>query len=292
VDVIRLAADARAWCEDARVTHGDDPIAVGLVPTMGALHEGHASLLRRARDERAAVVMTLFVNPLQFHDAADLAAYPRDEGRDMSAARELGVDVVFAPPVEEMYPAHEPEVTIDPGPLGERLEGAARPGHFRGVATVVARLFNVAGPCAAYFGEKDAQQLAVLRAMVRDLGSPVVLVPCPTVREPDGLALSSRNARLTAGQREAAGCLFLALSEAAERARSGERDAAVLVAAMAKEIGATPHADLDYAAVVDDDRFEPLATLEPTRSARALVAASFGSTRLIDNLLLPAPASA
>ena len=260
---------------------------VGFVPTMGAFHEGHLSLIRRAKAERDFVVVSIFVNPLQFGDPADLAAYPRDEERDLEQARELGVDVVFAPPVEEMYPAGEPEATVDPGPVGQRLEGASRPGHFRGVATVLAKLFHAVGPSAAYFGEKDAQQLAVVRRVVGDLSFPIEVVACPTVREPDGLAMSSRNARLSPEQREAAGCLFLALSEAAELARSGERDAAPLVAAMAREIGATPQARLDYAAVVDDDTFEELRTVDPP--ARAVVAARFGDVRLIDNLLLPTP---
>jgi pantoate--beta-alanine ligase len=176
-------------------------------------------------------------------------------------------------------------VTVDPGPLGERLEGAARPGHFRGVATVVAKLFSVVGPSTAYFGEKDGQQLAMVRRMVRDLSLPIEVVGCPTVREPDGLATSSRNAFLSPEQREAAGCLFLALSEAAEMARGGERDAATLVAAMAREVGATPEARIDYAAVVDEETFEEVGTI--AGPARALVAARFGETRLIDNLLLP-----
>jgi pantoate--beta-alanine ligase len=254
---------------------------------MGAFHEGHLSLIRRARAERDFVVVSIFVNPLQFGDPADLAAYPRDDERDLERARELSVDVVFAPPVEEMYPAGEPEATVDPGPVGERLEGASRAGHFRGVATVLAKLFHAVGPSAAYFGEKDAQQLAVVRRIVVDLSFPIEVVACPTVREPDGLAMSSRNARLSPEHREAAGCLFLALTEAAELARSGERDAAHLVAAMAREIGATPQARLDYAAVVDDDTFEELRTVDPP--ARAVVAARFGDVRLIDNLLLPTP---
>jgi pantoate--beta-alanine ligase len=252
---------------------------------MGALHAGHRSLVRRAREERDLVVMSLFVNPLQFGDPGDLAAYPRDEDRDVALAAEDGVDVVFAPSVDEMYPGGEPEVAIDPGPLGERLEGAWRPGHFRGVGTVVAKLFHAVGPCSAYFGEKDAQQVALVRRLVRDLSFPVDVVACPTVREADGLAMSSRNARLSRRQREAAGCLFLALSEAAELARSGERDAPRLVAAMAREIGATPQARLEYAAVVDDATFEEVPRIE--RPARALVAARFGEVRLIDNLLLP-----
>jgi len=281
VEVIRAIAMARKACDAARSAGR----TVGFVPTMGAFHDGHVSLMRRARDERDAVVVSIFVNPLQFGPGEDLSRYPRDEQRDLSMAGELGVDVVFAPTVEEMYPAGEPAVSVDPGPLGDRLEGAVRPGHFRGVATVVAKLFEVVGPSTAYFGEKDAQQLAVIRHMVRDLSFPIDVVGCPTVRELDGLAMSSRNAYLSPVQREAAGCLFLALSEAAEMARGGERDAARLVAAMAREIGATPEARIDYAAVVDEERFEEVGTI--SGPARALVAAKFGETRLIDNLLLP-----
>jgi pantoate--beta-alanine ligase len=252
---------------------------------MGAFHEGHRSLMRRAVDERDMTVVSIFVNPLQFGDARDLETYPRDEESDLAAAEREGVDLVFAPSVDEMYPDGEPEVTVDPGPLGERFEGASRPGHFRGVATVVAKLFAVVGPCAAYFGEKDAQQLAVVRRMVRDLSLPVEVRCGPVVREPDGLALSSRNRLLSPEQREAATCLFLALSEAAELARAGERDAGRLVAAMAREIGATPQARIDYVAVVDEDTFEELPAI--AGPARALVAARFGGVRLIDTLLLP-----
>jgi pantoate--beta-alanine ligase len=281
MEMIRPIAMARKVCDAARSAGR----TIGFVPTMGAFHDGHASLMRRARDERDHVVVSIFVNPLQFGPWEDLSRYPRDEDRDLSIAGQLGVNVVFAPSVEEMYPAGPPEVTVDPGPLGDRLEGSARPGHFRGVATVVAKLFDVVGPNTAYFGEKDAQQLAVIRRMVRDLSLPVDVQGCPTVREPDGLATSSRNAYLSPVQREAAGCLFLALSEAAQMARGGERDAATLVAAMAREIGATPEARIDYAAVVDDESFEEVSTI--AGPARALVAARFGETRLIDNLLLP-----
>jgi pantoate--beta-alanine ligase len=281
--VTRKIAEARARCDDARAAGR----RVGLVPTMGALHAGHASLIDRARRETDVVLVSMFVNPLQFGSAADLATYPRDEEADLREAERLGVDVVFAPDVGEMYPGGDPVVNVDPGALGERLEGASRPGHFRGVATVVAKLFDVAGPCRAYFGEKDAQQLAVVRRMVADLDQPVDVVACPTVREADGLALSSRNRLLSPAQREAAGCLFLALAEAAELARGGERDAARLVAAMAREIGGTPQARLDYAAVVDEASFEEVREIRAP--ARALVAASFGSVRLIDNLLLPSP---
>jgi pantoate--beta-alanine ligase len=281
MEVIRDIATARKVCHAARSACR----IVGFVPTMGAFHDGHTSLMRRARDERDHVVVSIFVNPLQFGQGEDLSRYPRDEDRDLSIAGELGLDVVFAPSVEEMYPAWPPEVTVDPGPLGDRLEGAARPGHFRGVATVVAKLFDVVGPSTAYFGEKDAQQLAVIRRLVRDLSLPVEVEGCPTVREPDGLATSSRNVYLSPEQREAAGCLFLALSEAAQMARGGERDTATLVAAMAREIGATPEARIDYATVVDDETFEEVSTIGGP--ARALVAARFAETRLIDNLLLP-----
>jgi pantoate--beta-alanine ligase len=252
---------------------------------MGAFHEGHRSLMARARTENDLAVVSMFVNPAQFDDPNDFDAYPRDEERDLRMIERLGLDLAFVPSTQEMYPSGRPEVTVDPGPLDDVLEGASRPGHFRGVATIVAKLFHAVGLCHAYFGEKDAQQLAVIRRMVRDLGFPVEIVPCPTVREPDGLAMSSRNRRLTSEQREAAGCLFLALAEAAELAKSGERDAARLVAVMAREIGATPQARLDYAVVVDDETFEEVRTTE--RPARALVAASFGEVRLIDNLLLP-----
>jgi pantoate--beta-alanine ligase len=176
-------------------------------------------------------------------------------------------------------------VSVDPGPLGQRLEGASRPGHFRGVATVVAKLLHAINPSHAYFGEKDAQQLAVVRRMAADLSEPVDIVACPTIRGADGLALSSRNGRLTPEEREAAGCLFLALAAAAELSKRGERETGPLVAVMAREIGATPQARLDYATVVDEDTFEDVRVIE--RPARALVAAWFGEVRLIDNLLLP-----
>jgi pantoate--beta-alanine ligase len=281
VEVSRTVLETQAWCEAAR----GNGRRIGFVPTMGAFHGGHRSLMGRARAERDLLVVSIFVNPLQFGDAGDLAAYPRDEPGDLAVAEREGVDLVFAPDAEEMFLGGQPEVAVDPGPLGDRLEGASRPGHFRGVATVVAKLLHTVGACTVYFGEKDAQQLALVRRMVRDLSFPVDIVACPIVREDDGLAMSSRNALLTPERREAAGCLFLALSEAAELVRQGERDAAALVAVMAREIGATPEAELDYAAVVDDERFEVVRVIDGP--ARALVAASFGGVRLIDNLLLP-----
>lgn len=253
---------------------------------MGAFHDGHRSLMRRARREHEFVAVSIFVNPLQFGQAEDLKTYPRDEPGDLAAAEREGMDLAFAPSGEEMYPDGPPEITVDPGPLGERLEGGSRPGHFRGVATVVAKLFQTVGACTAYLGEKDAQQLAVIRRMVHELSFPVDVRSCPVVREPDGLALSSRNRLLTPEQREAATCLFLALSEAAELTRNGEREAGRLAAVMAREIGATPLARIDYVAVVDEDTFEEVRRI--AGPARALVAARFGDVRLIDTLALPA----
>lgn len=281
MELIRAAAGLTEAVEERRGAGAD----IGFVPTMGAMHDGHASLIRRARAERDVVVVSIFVNPLQFGPDEDLSHYPRDEARDVAVCESLDVDVVWAPPVEEVYPPGVELPRPDPGPIGDILEGAARPGHFAGVLSAVHRLFDVVGPSSAYFGEKDAQQLFLVRRMVEQHRLPVTIVACPTVREPDGLALSSRNAYLSPQEREQAGCLFLALSEAAELTRGGERGAAVLVASMAREIGATPLAALDYAVVVDDTTFEPLTTL--TGSARALVAARFPSTRLIDNVSLP-----
>jgi pantoate--beta-alanine ligase len=284
MELIRRAEDLRRTAASWRADGWD----VGSVPTMGSLHEGHVSLIRRARDETARVVVTIFVNPAQFAPGEDLATYPRDEEGDLEVCRRLGVDVVWAPSEAEVYPPGVALPEPDPGPIGGTFEGAARPGHLRGVLKVVHRLFDVTGPCRAYFGEKDAQQLFLVSRMVEQMRLPVAIVPCPTVRELDGLAFSSRNARLGPEERDQAGCLFLALSEAAVLARSSERDAAILVAAMAREIGATPLARLDYAAVVDEATFEPITRVEVP--ARAIVAARFPSARLIDNLRLPRPA--
>ena len=256
---------------------------------MGALHEGHASLIERARAERDHVVVSSFVNPLQFDDPDDLSRYPVDREHDLDRCRELGVDTVWIPAVEQMYPPDEALASPQPGPVGALFEGAARPGHFAGVLKAVHRLFDVVGPCGAAFGRKDAQQLFLVRRMVEEQRLPVQILECPTVRGSDGLALSSRNASLTPAEREQAGCLFLGLTEAAGLARSGERDAHVLVAALAREVGATSLARLDYAAVVDDETFFPIDEVAPGVRARALVAARFPSTRLIDNISLPDP---
>ncbi|MEX0983902.1 MAG: pantoate--beta-alanine ligase [Actinomycetota bacterium] len=263
---------------------------VGLVTTMGGLHRGHASLVRRARAENDRLVVTIFVNPTQFGNDEDFARYPRDEAADVAVCEREGADAVWAPSVQEVYPPGLDLPDLDPGPVGDTFEGVSRPGHFRGVLQVVHRLFEVAGPSHAYFGEKDAQQLFLIRRIVRaEPALGVEITASATVREPDGLALSSRNVFLSDEERQQATCLFLALTEAAEAARGGERDTAVLVALMAREIGATPLARLDYAAVVDERTFEEVPTLRGP--ARALVAAVFGSVRLIDNLALPEPAS-
>ena len=284
MELIRAAAELRdrtdAWRREGST--------VGFVATMGALHEGHASLIERARREDDRVVVSIFVNPAQFGPGEDLARYPRDEQRDVRLTDRLGVDAVWAPPAEEVYPPGLDLPEPDPGPVGQTFEGAARPGHFRGVLKVVHRLFEVVGSCRAYLGEKDAQQLFLVRRMIRERSLPVEVVACPTERAPDGLAWSSRNAFLEPEEREQAGCLFLALSEAAALTRAGERDAAALVAAMGREIGATPLARLDYAAVVGEATFEPVGRVDGP--ARAIVAARFPSTRLIDNLRLPDPA--
>jgi pantoate--beta-alanine ligase len=264
---------------------------MGLVPTMGGLHEGHASLIERARAARDHVVVSIFVNPLQFDDPVDLSRYPADRDRDLERCRQLGVDTVWMPTIEQMYPPGAHLASPQPGPVGELFEGASRPGHFAGVLKAVHRLFDVTGPCAAAFGQKDAQQSFLVRRMVSDERLPVEILECPTVREPDGLAWSSRNVSLTPAEREQAGCLFLGLSEAAGLARAGELDAHTLVAVIAREVGATPMARLDYAAVVDDETFLPITKIEPGTRARALVAARFPSARLIDNVVLPEPAT-
>jgi pantoate--beta-alanine ligase len=270
----------REACEEAR--HKD--LTVGFVPTMGSLHEGHLSLARRAGDECDFAVMSIFVNPLQFGPREDLAAYPRDLHRDSRLADEVGTDLLFTPDEGEMYPQGRPVVTVDPGALGDRLEGASRQGHFRGVCTVVAKLIDLVGPCRAYFGEKDAQQIAVIRRMAMDLDMPVEVIGCPTVRDPDGLAMSSRNVYLSPEERAAALCLSRAVFEAAELVEHGERDADGLRTRMRARIEAEPLAALDYVAVVDDRTFEDMDRI--AGPSRALVAARVGKVRLIDNALL------
>ena len=281
MDVISGAAELRASCDDVRRAGR----TVGFVPTMGFFHDGHLSLMRSAREERDHVIVSIFVNPLQFGPAEDFASYPRDLDRDLELAKAQGVDVTFAPAVEEMYPDGPPETTIDPGPLASMLEGAARPGHFRGVCTVLARLFHLVGESRAYLGQKDAQQVAVVRRMVRDLAFLVEIVACPILREPDGLAMSSRNIYLDPEERQAALCLSRALRAAVSAVEDGERFVERIVQAMRERIAREPLATLDYVAVVDDDTFREIDEL--TGSARALVAGRIGKTRLIDNMALP-----
>ena len=254
---------------------------LGLVPTMGALHEGHLSLVRAARAANHRVAVSIFVNPTQFGPSEDFARYPRTLERDLSMLEAEGVDMVFAPAVEEMYPPGAPVAFVDVPGVSERLDGASRPGHFRGVATVVSKLFHIVEPERAYFGQKDAAQVAVLRAMVKALDFPVELIACPTVRDPDGLALSSRNRYLSAAEREAALALPLALERAALRADQG---AEAVQGSLRGELLATESLRVDYAEVIDPDTLLPLNDL--SRGALVAAAVWVGQTRLIDNVLL------
>jgi pantoate--beta-alanine ligase len=258
---------------------------VGFVPTMGALHEGHASLMRVAREEIAdgPLVVSVFVNPLQFGEGEDLDRYPRTLEADLKVCEREGVDIVFAPPVEEVYPGGEPEVTVEPGPLAALLEGATRPGHFRGVLTVVAKLFGLVRPDVAVFGEKDYQQLVLIRRMVLDLNMGVRVVGAPTRREPDGLALSSRNRYLEGEQRQEAAALSRTLLAARE---VGEYGVDVALDAARAELRRTVGVDLDYLVITDPDLGELPDDVPPGSAARILVAARVGSTRLIDNMPL------
>ncbi|MFC6344356.1 pantoate--beta-alanine ligase, partial [Nocardioides hankookensis] len=257
---------------------------VGLVPTMGALHDGHASLMEtaRARIGDGPLVVSVFVNPLQFGAGEDLDRYPRTFDDDLKLCEREGVDIVFAPSVEEVYPGGEPQVQLKPGPLGKVLEGKTRPGHFRGVLTVVAKLFGLVRPDVAVFGQKDYQQLALIRRMVLDLNMPVEVVGAPTVREPDGLALSSRNRYLDAEQREAATALSRALRAAQENAAYG-----VAVALDEARTELREHlVDLDYLVITDPDLGALPSVVPAGTEARILVAARVGTTRLIDNMEL------
>ena len=264
---------------EARGAHG----ALGFAPTMGFLHAGHLALVARARAENGAAAASLFVNPTQFGDPQDLERYPRDTAGDLAKLERAGVDLVFAPSVAEMY-APGAATRVEVGPLGEGLEGAARPGHFAGVATVVAKLFNIVAPTRAYFGEKDAQQVAVIRRLVRDLDMPVEVVACPTVREADGLALSSRNVRLSPAQRAAAPVLHRALRAAQALATAGERDTERLRTTVRATVASEPLADLDYVSVADPGSLEERSRLDGP--ALLSLAARFGPVRLIDNLVL------
>ena len=266
---------------------------VGVVPTMGALHEGHCSLIERAARECDVVAVSIFVNPTQFGDPADLALYPRTFDADLQVVAAAGGDLVFAPSVAEMYPEgptlagpadRRPRSTVSAPELAGRWEGASRPGHFDGVATVVVKLLSAAGVCRAYFGEKDFQQLALVRRVVSDRGLPTEVVGCETVRQEDGLALSSRNARLSSEQRRAALALSRALQSGASMMARGEDSPTAIEAAMQRVVAGEPLVTLDYAAVVYADDLEPVPTCATPRPLRLLIAADVGPVRLIDNL--------
>ena len=276
--VVTTFADARAESQ----SRGKSRSRVGLVPTMGYLHEGHLSLVERAASDSDCTIVSVFVNPLQFGDPNDLTTYPRDLERDVDLAADAGADIVFAPSVEEMYPPGSSTVVDVPG-VSDAMEGVHRPGHFRGVATVVGKLFAGLRPDHAYFGRKDAQQLAVIETMARDLAFPVAVIGGPIVREHDGLALSSRNVRLTDDQRPAALTLSSGLFAAADRYEAGERSTAALIAAVAEHT-TVPGVSLEYATVADATSAEPMQAFDGLQFLA--VAARVGDVRLIDNITI------
>jgi pantoate--beta-alanine ligase len=277
---VASSAELRAATDAARQRGA----GVGFVPTMGALHAGHRALLARARAESDVVVASVFVNPLQFGPAEDLASYPRDREADLAVLEAEGVDLAFVPAEGEMWPS-PPEVRLRVGGSpAERLEGMHRPGHLDGVVTVVAKLLHLVGPSRAYFGQKDAQQLAVIRRMVDDLAFPNQIVACPTVREPDGLAVSSRNAYLSAPERQRAAVLYRALQAGQAAFLAGRRDPAAVEAAARALLEGQPWVEPDYVALVDAVSFEPAKQAEPGQVLA--IAARVGRTRLIDNVIL------
>lgn len=279
MQVVRTIEEARALCAERR---NEGPL--GLVPTMGALHEGHLSLVRSARAQCSSVVVSIFVNPKQFGPNEDFSQYPRTFEADCAALEQEGVAAVFAPTAGDMYPECTPSVIVDRGELGARLDGLFRPGHFRGVTTVVAKLFHIVQPDAAFFGQKDAAQVAVLRAMVRALNFPVRLVVCPTVRDPDGLAMSSRNRYLSDTQRADALILPETLHMVREMVQQGTHSVEALKIAMLMKLAAAEGIRLEYAEIVDPDLLLPLEDVR--NGALVAIAARVGATRLIDNILL------
>lgn len=278
-EIVHSIAETRAALRELRARGK----TIGLVPTMGALHKGHLSLVRAARSACDAVVASIFVNPAQFGPNEDFAKYPRTFDADCAALEHEGVDLIFAPSVEEMYPPGA-STFIDVEGVSDRLDGASRPGHFRGVATVVAKLFHIIGPDKAYFGQKDAAQVAVLKKMVRDLNFPVELVVGPIVREPDGLAMSSRNLYLSPEERRQALVLSRALREIERLTASGVANASGLIAAARAVLASEPQVRVDYCRIVDPDTLEDLPKIHGV--ALAAVAAFIGTTRLIDNVVL------
>lgn len=277
MEIIRTVREMQQACRGLK-----NKGVLGLVPTMGALHEGHLSLMRRALEECDAVAASIFVNPTQFVAGEDYDTYPRTFDDDCSKLETAGVDLLFAPTAQEMY-APGSTTLVEVSGIGDRLDGASRPGHFRGVATVVAKLFNIVGPDRAYFGQKDAAQVAVLRAMIRDLNFPVQLVACPIVREKDGLAMSSRNRNLSIQDRGRALILHRALERVCDLLEAGETQANILTDALLEVFATDEAVRLDYAAIVNPHTLLPV--VGTTEGALIAVAAWFGSTRLIDNIL-------
>jgi len=279
MEIIRTVAWMKQVARQARALER----ILGFVPTMGALHEGHFSLIRRAQQECSPVVVSIFVNPKQFGPSEDFQKYPRAFEADRAALEKLGVDYLFAPALEEIYPSGF-RTTVDVEGLSSRLEGRSRPGHFRGVATVVLKLFEIVQPRFAYFGRKDAQQVRIVQRMAADLDLDTQVVASPIVREPNGLALSSRNVYLTGDDRRAAAALFRSLDAVRGEIAASERDAAHLIVALRKVLDAEPGVTLDYAEIVDAETLEPVVTLR--RTCYVLLAAFVGKTRLIDNALI------
>ena len=273
--VLRSRAELRAALAEV-----DRPL--GLIPTMGWLHEGHRSLMQRARQDNPTTIATIFVNPRQFNEAADYQQYPRNEARDLAICADEGIDLVFAPDVDEVYPPGF-DTAVSVGAIARPLEGAARPGHFDGVATVVAILFNLVGAQRAYFGQKDAQQVMVIRQMARDLAIPTEVIACPTVREADGLALSSRNVHLSGEERAAAPVLRRALLAGRVRWDAGERSAEAIRESMRAELAKEPLASPNYVSVADGMTLVELERVPDGRPALLSLAVRFGATRLIDN---------
>ncbi len=280
--VFHTIADCKAWLSEERAQK-EGKSDTGFVPTMGYLHEGHASLIQKARAENDIVVVSIFVNPLQFGPSEDLDRYPRSLKQDLALCETLGVDLVFAPSVYEMYGETPIMTRIHVDQLGEYLCGASRPGHFDGVCTVVAKLFQIFAPTKAYFGKKDAQQWRILRRMVADLSIDVSIIPCPIVRENDGLAKSSRNVYLTAEQRREAPALQQALQQVLRRFQEGERNVDKLRDVAMDRLNAVPGLRLDYLSFVDDETLTKVMTVDEHHTVLCAVAAYFGSTRLIDN---------
>jgi len=278
--IIRDIDEMQAASRAARV----GGLSIGFVPTMGALHEGHLSLVRRARAHATLIVVSIFVNPLQFGPSEDFARYPRDLEADCALLEPEGVEIVFAPTTEQMY-RPEATTTVYVEGLSERLDGRSRPGHLRGVSTVVAKLFHIVEPDCAVFGQKDAAQVAVLRRMVRDLNMPIDLVVAPIARDADGLALSSRNAYLSPEQRRQALVLYRTLRRVEELAKSGETNSERLRSGALYVLADEPAAVLDYLEIVDPDTLLPVSSI--AQGALIALAANFGNTRLIDNVLLP-----